>query len=189
MEKKNVKEVRLAEIRSFLDDENKDMIVEGYAVVFDSPATHGFTEIVDRNAFSITDMRDVCMKYNHLDAVPILARTRNHSLELNVDDKGLKVRAKLIDTQSNRDIYSMVQSGLLDKMSFAFTVSKEEWDNETDTRRILEIDKLFDVSIVDVPFYDTTEVFARSLEEFKEEYNKKQEMELKKKKLELMLSL
>ena len=65
------------------------MVVEGYAVVFDSPATHGFTEIIDKNAFDGCDMKDVCLKYNHLDSHLILARTRNGSLRTQIDDKGL----------------------------------------------------------------------------------------------------
>ena len=186
---KAIKEIRLTEVRAL---ENEEMVIEGYAVVFESPATHyGYTEIVDKNAFSICDMQDVCLKYNHEDNFLILARTRNQSLQLTVDDKGLKVRATLIDTTQNRDIYKMVQAGLLDKMSFAFTVKKEEWDYDTDTRRILEIDKLYDVSIVDVPFYESTEVYARNKEKYlqeKEEYNLRK-LNLEKEKLKLLLSL
>lgn len=186
---KAIKEVRLTEVRAL---ESEEMIIEGYAVVFESPATHyGYTEIVDRNAFKISDMQDVCLKYNHDDSFLILARTRNQSLQLTVDDKGLKIRANLVDTTQNRDIYKMIQSGLLDKMSFAFTVKKEEWDYDTDTRRILEIDKLYDVSVVDVPFYESTEVYARSEETYekeKEEYNLRK-LEFQKEKMKLLLSL
>ena len=186
---KAIKEIRLTEVRAL---ENEEMVIEGYAVVFESPATHyGYTEIVDRNAFSICDMQDVCLKYNHDDSFLILARTRNQSLQLTVDDKGLKIRAVLIDTTQNRDIYKMIQSGLLDKMSFAFTVKREEWDYDTDTRRILEIDKLYDVSVVDVPFYESTEVYARSKENYEEEkekYNQKK-LEFEKEKMKLLLSL
>ena len=185
----NTKEVRLLEMKSSVDEETNDMILEGYAVRFESPATHGFTEIIDRNAFDVCDMKDCCLKYNHLDTYPIMARTRNHSLQLTVDDVGLKIRAKLLDTQTNRDIYKMVQDGLLDKMSFAFTVAGEDWDYETDTRRITSIDKLYDVSVVDVPFYDTTEVFARSEEEFEEEKAKYNALKLAKAKAKMKLSL
>lgn len=160
------KEIRLLaenlEVRTS-EDNNEKMVVEGYAVVFDSPATHGFTEIIDKNAFNGCDMKDVCLKYNHDDSHLILARTRNKSLSLSIDDKGLFIRAELIDTSSNKDIYKMIQSGLLDKMSFAFTVEEEKWDLATDTRTILKIDKLFDVSVVDTPFYDTTSIYARAL--------------------------
>lgn len=185
---KAIKEKRLVEVRA-LENDNNEMIIEGYAVIFESPATHcGYTEIIDTHAFNGCDMSDVCMKYNHEDNFLILARTRNHSLELVVDDKGLKVRAKLIDTTNNRDIYKMIQSGLLDKMSFGFTVAEEDYDYETDTRRILRIDKLFDVSVVDVPFYDSTEIYARSLEEYHKEKEQK-DLELAKEKFKLLLSL
>lgn len=164
--KNQEKEIRLlAEnliVRNDVQEEEK-MIVEGYAVVFDSPATHGFTEVIDKDAFNGCNMKDVCLKYNHDNSHLILARTRNGSLQLTVDDKGLFIHAELIDTTSNRDVYKMIQAGLLDKMSFAFTVEEEKWDLATDTRTILRIDCLYDVSVVDTPFYDTTSIYARAL--------------------------
>lgn len=188
------KEIRfLAENLQVRDSTQDEMIVEGYAVVFDSPATHGFTEIIDRNAFNGCDMRDVPLKYNHSDNFLILARTRNNSLELLIDEKGLKIRANLIDTTNNRDIFKMIKAGLLDKMSFAFTVSDEEWDYETDTRKILKIDKLYDVSVVDTPFYDTTSIYARALTTLesgkKKLDNLKEQRELARKKLKLKIKL
>ena len=179
---KSEKEIRLLaenlEVRE--SEENKEsMIVEGYAVVFDSPATHGFTEVIDKNAFNGCDMKDVCLKYNHNDNHLILARTRNDSLRLQIDDKGLFIRAELIDTTSNRDIYKMIQAGLLDKMSFAFTVEEEKWDIATDTRTILRIDKLFDVSVVDTPFYDTTSIYARALSTLESEKEKLENLRAK----------
>ena len=167
------------------------MIIEGYAVVFESPATHGYTEIIDKNAFNGADMKDVILRYNHDDSHLLLARTRNNSLQLTIDDKGLFIHAELIDTTSNRDIYKSIQAKLLDKMSFAFTVEAEENDYETDTRRILQFDKIFDVSIVDVPFYDSTEVFARNLEKSKSRFlegkKKYDELKLEKEKLSTIL--
>lgn len=174
-------------------DSNEKMIVEGYAVVFDSPATHGFTEIIDRNAFNGCDMKDVPMKYNHDDSHLILARTRNNSLQLSVDDKGLLIRAELINTTSNIDIYKSIQAGLLDKMSFAFTVEEEKWDLSTDTRTILKIDRLYDVSVVDTPFYDTTSIYARALSTLDSEKKKldnlRAKRELLKRKLLLNLKI
>ena len=167
------------------------MIIEGYAVVFESPATHGYTEIIDKNAFNGADMKDVILRYNHDDSHLLLARTRNNSLQLTIEDKGLFIHAELIDTTSNRDIYKSIQAKLLDKMSFAFTVEADENDYETDTRRILQFDKIFDVSIVDVSFYDTTEVFARNLEKsesrFLEGKKKYDELKLEKEKLSTIL--
>lgn len=166
----NNKEHRLLNVNlRSTEEENEKMILEGYAVVFDDPATHwGMTEIVDKHALDNCDMSDVCMKYNHDDTHTILARTRNKSLELKIDEKGLFIHAELIDTQANKDIYKMVKAGLLDKQSFAFTTTDEEWNENTQTRTILAIDKLYDVSVVDVPFYDGTNILARSLDTSKE---------------------
>ena len=98
---KAIKEVRLTEVRALENEE--EMIVEGYAVVFESVTDLGWCkEVIDRNAFSNCNMQDCVMKYNHTDNLLILAKTRNHSLELIVDDHGLKIRAKLIDTTQTK---------------------------------------------------------------------------------------
>ena len=190
---KKEKEVRLFNTNLECRSIDNKMIIEGYAVVFESPATHyGFTEIIDKNAFNGADMKDVILRYNHDDSHLLLARTRNNSLQLTIDDKGLWFHAELIDTTSNKDIYKSIQARLLDKTSFAFTVEAEENDYETYTRRILQFDKIFDVSIVDVPFYDSTEIFARNLEKskskFLEEKKKKHdELKLEKEKMLMMI--
>lgn len=155
------KEVRLLDVELRTPEEDDKMIVEGYAITFNSPATHGYTEIISERALDNTDMSDVPLKYNHEDSHLIMARTRNHSLELKKDEKGLFIRAELIDTQSNKDIYKSIKAGLIDKMSFAFTTRGDEYDYDTDTRTITDIDKLYDVSVVDMPFYDSTSVYAR----------------------------
>jgi hypothetical protein len=89
---------------------------------------------------------------------------------LTVDELGLKFESDLIDTQSNRDVYAMVKAGILSECSFGFTCSPidgSEWkdlDTDKPLRRIMKIDRLFDVSIVDTPAYENTEVYARSFE-------------------------
>ena len=162
------KETRISEIQAVSEEK---MIIEGYAIKFNEQTligteAHGFKEIIAVDALIETNMKDVPLKYNHQDNFLVIARTRNKSLELEVDEVGLKIRAELLDTQSNQDIYKMVKSGLLDKMSFAFTVKNQSWDR-TGTipiRTIQKIDRLYDVSIVDIPAYEGTSVYARSLE-------------------------
>lgn len=187
---KAVKEIRISELRALQQEESTEMIIEGYATVFETETDLGYCkEIISRDAFNNCNMKDCVLKYNHNDNCFILARTRNKSLELTIDNKGLKIRAKLIDTQNNKDIYKMIQTGLLDKMSIAFSVKKQEWDYENDLRRITEIEQLFDVSVVDVPAYETTEVYARSKEKFEKEKENYQNLKLEKRKLKLTLSL
>ena len=160
----------MAEIRALTQTDHEDeMIVEGYAVRFDEPAEFeilGKTvrEIIDRSALDNADMRDVPFKYNHSNETMIMARTRSKTLQVTQDAKGLFIRASLANTTAGRDLYELIRRGDVDKMSFAFTVKRDDWDDATLTRRILEIDKLFDVSAVDFPAYDTTSIYARHAE-------------------------
>ena len=176
-EKRNDKEIRLANIADFSIEHRKDedggkMIIEGYAAVYDDETLigdeeWGFYESIERGAFDGANMKDVPLKYNHSDAVPILARTRNKSLELKTDDKGLFIHAELLDTQDNIDMYKRIKAGLIDKMSFAFSVKSEgeTWEKgKTPKRSIKQFDRIFDVSVVDTPAYENTSIYARSLE-------------------------
>lgn len=183
------KEYRVSEVRALNTDEN-EMIIEGYAVVFNQLADMSYyKEKISRNAFDNTDMSDCVLKYNHENSFLILARTRNKSLELIPDEHGLKIRAKLIDTTNNRDIYKMIKEGLLDKMSFGFSVRKQEWDYENDIRTVIDISKLFDVSIVDFPAYNGTEVKTRKKDEYLLEKDKYLESKKEREKSNLKLKL
>ena len=155
--------------------EDSRMIVEGYAVVFEQPQTYTFgddtyTETISRNALDGADMRRVVMRYNHNDTVFAMARVKNGSLNLTTDDFGLKIRAELIDTQSNRDLYRMIRDGLVDEMSFAFTVAQggDVWEYSDDfstvKRTINRIETVYDVSAVDNGFYENTSIYARAFE-------------------------
>lgn len=160
-----MKERRTIDIDLKKEENDESMVLEGYAVVFESPATYyGETEIIDSNAFRDCDMNDVVLRYNHNDTNYTLARTRNKSLQLLIDEKGLYFRAELIPTTSNKDAYLMVKSGLVDKCSFAFADYDFTYDPTLKTTRINSIRKLFDVSIVDFPYYEETSVEARGLE-------------------------
>ena len=167
-EKKDRKEMRMVELRAVDNEENK-MIVEGYAVRFNETTLigceeDGWYEVIDSKALSETNMKDVPFKYQHGDTKGILARTRNGSLKLAVDDKGLKIHAELIDTTDNVDIYKCIKAGLLYQMSFAFDVLDQQIDRSTNpvTRRITKIGTLYDVSVVDFGAYPTTSIYARS---------------------------
>ena len=185
---KELKEQRFSEIRTIENEEK--MIIEGYAIVFEQATNLGWcTEIIDRNALKNTNMKDCVLKYNHESSCLPLARTRNNSLQLNVDDHGLKIRAELIDTSEARDIYKMIEARLLDKMSFAFAVRKQEWDYEKDIRRITDIEQLFDVSIVEFPAYENTEIYARSKEKYKKEKQEYEKFKIEKEKAEMLLSI
>ena len=172
MKDKKQKELRLnlQGLETRADETEGKMIIEGYPVIFDKETYidmgwDGWFEKVDRHAFDNADMSDVALKYNHDDSFLILARTRNDSLKLTIDEKGIFIHAELIDTTTNRDVYKMVQSGLLREGSFAFTVTDdtEELQDGQVHRTIKGIGKLFDVAICPNGAYgDMTEIYARS---------------------------
>lgn len=185
-----MKEIRKLDMQ-FRAESNEDgkMEIKGYAAVFNSPETYDYTEVIDSKAFDEADMSDVVLRYNHNDSFMVLARTRNKSLSLDVDDKGLLIDATLQDDiTDHKNIYNAIKSGLIDKQSFAFTVEEDSYDYDTDTRTILKIGKLFDVSVVDQPFYNATDVsvardqndeFLNRRAELRKEHEKKQEEERK----------
>ncbi len=173
---KNNKEIRFANINDFNIEMREEetankMVIEGYAAVFDSETLigseeRGFYEKIDKQAFDGANMKDIPLKYNHSDAVPILARTRNKSLTCTVDERGLKIRAELLDTQDCIDMYKRIKAGLIDKMSIAFTVAEQTRERKGKAlhRTITKFDRIFDVSVVDTPAYEDTAIYARSLE-------------------------
>ena len=182
-----MKEIRKLDLQ-FRAEKNEDnkMEIKGYAAVFNSPETYDYTEVIAPTAFDDADMSDVVLRYNHNDSFMVLARTRNKSLNLSVDEKGLFMDAILQDDiQAHKDIFNAIQSGLIDKQSFAFSVEEDNYDYETDTRTITKIGKLFDTSVVDQPFYNATDVsVARDVnnEEFlsrRAELRKQHEEELR----------
>ena len=171
-----------------------EMTVEGYAAIFESPAVLysydgvDYREVIDRKAFSGAQMVDVVMNYNH-QGKPV-ARTKNGTLQLRVDSTGLQIRADLSGTEEGRRLYEEIRGGYIDKMSFAFTVSEDSYDRDTHTRRILGIQRLYDVAAVDLPAYDATNISARSYFSAEaEKANRAAARAAKIKKLELMLEV
>ena len=157
------KEIRKLDIQLRASEaEDNKMEIKGYAVVFNSPETYyGYTEVIAPTAFDEADMSDVVLRYNHNDSFIILARTRNKSLKLDTDGTGLSIDAFLQeDISDHRNIFNAIKTQLIDKQSFGFTVEEDEYDYESDTRTITKIGKLFDVSVVDQPFYNATDVSA-----------------------------
>ncbi|GJM84336.1 hypothetical protein HMSSN139_68320 [Paenibacillus sp. HMSSN-139] len=155
------------ELRSVpIEGGGEELIVDGYAATFDQPTIMyewegvEYKEVIARGAFDGADMSDVIFNYNH--SGKVMARTRNKTLQLNVDDRGLHVMAMLHGTQEGRSLYEEINGGYVDRMSFAFTVAEDSYDRDTHTRTILRFKKIYDVSAVDIPAYDTTSISARS---------------------------
>lgn len=179
-----------------LPQDDDRMIVEGYATTFNQPYelysydNRTVMEQVDPHAFDECDMSDVIMQYDHQGRV--FARTRNNTLTLRIDAKGLYIAADLGGTEEGRKLYQEIKDGYTDRMSFGFVVGADDRtiseDHESGTvtvlRTILKIIKLYDVSAVSIPANDMTSISARSLADgliagLAEECRRKKENRLK----------
>jgi HK97 family phage prohead protease len=173
------REVRFAELRALDQVDEGAMMVEGRALVYDSPTNLyeydglKYYEVIARGALDGADLSDVPFKYNHSNDVMVMARTRNKTLELIPDDQGLLIRASLANITAARDLYELIKRGDVDKMSFAFTISEDKYDRDTRTRTILRFKRIWDVSAVDIPAYQDTSISARSFFEAEAEKERK----------------
>jgi len=186
-------QIRAAQLEG-TPDEGK-MILEGRAIVLDQSTVLfnydgiDYSEIIDKGALAGADMKDVCFKYNHSDHIMIMARTRNKTLTLTPGPEGLDIRAELADTTAGCDLYKLVKRGDIDRMSFAFTVLEESYNQETHTWRILKIKRIYDVAAVDIPAYDSTSISARSDREMEIERMRSLDRDVRRRRLILMARL
>jgi len=156
---------REIEVRAVGEDDKK--IIEGYAVVYDSPTElWGITEIIRKGAATeALKKSDEFVLWNHEASQP-MARRKNGTLEVKEDDKGVYIKADVSGTEWGRKGYEAIKSGVTDKMSFAFTVKEEEWKKEEgsddfNVREITKFEELFDYSPVTYPAYQDTDLTAR----------------------------
>lgn len=153
------------------DTESGKMIIEGRAVVFDEVTVLfkigdiEYKEVIKRGAFDGADISYCFLKYNHSDHVMAMARTKNNTLKIIIRDDGVYIQAELANTTSGRDLYELIKRGDIDKMSFAFTIREESYDKETHTWTVYKIDKVYDVSAVNVPAYESTSLYSRRFDD------------------------
>lgn len=185
------KEIRLNNVELRMSETDEMPVIRGYALKFDKRSEvlgyfTPFVEVLKRGCLDQADMTSVVALVNH-DANMPLARS-GVNLKLTVDDVGLYFEFQPTDTSYARDLVKNMQSGVVSKCSFAFTISdeerSEEWqkDGDVNLRYINKIDKIYDVSVVTTPAYEDTEavVSARS-KELAEKINKKDDSEEREK--------
>jgi HK97 family phage prohead protease len=139
------------------------MRMAGYAAVFNEPSVPlPFIEKIAPGAFrkTLSETPDVRLLVNH-EGLP-MARTKNGTMRLYEDEKGLYFEAELANTQEARDLYTLVSRGDVDQMSFAFRVIRQKWNDDRTERSLTEVSLADgDVSIVTYPAYPATSVEAR----------------------------
>lgn len=198
MDKIMEKRTRTMQINIRSGDE-ESTVLEGYALKFDKDSEElgywsRFTERLDPDCLSQTDMSNVVALVNHDSNMP-LART-GVNLDLEVDNIGLKFKFVPTDTSYARDLVANMRAGVINKCSFAFSISDDDtaetWTKTEEgkyVRTIHKIDKLYDISIVTTPAYEDTEVVVgkRSREKIEHLLHRKEKEE--REKLDLYVQL
>ena len=191
------------EVRADQNEEHGHFL-SGVPIVYDARTDLGwYDEIIEKGALDEADLKDVRFLINHnTDMIP-LARSRNNNenstMQMSVDDNGMNIRVDL-DIENNaeaKSLYSAVERGDLDGMSFMFTVDGDKWDDiesEHPTRTITKLGKIFEVSAVTFPAYEQTSITARGLsdalesakESLESERAAKRAIEARKQKIRIM---
>lgn len=187
MEKKNYRSYTQCTLRA--DDKSRK--ITGYPVVFGERSVlmpdweHGTAvEVIDPGAITEDLLRqcDIVACINH-DENQILGRSTEGkgSLTLSVDDHGVKMEMDAPSTVYGDIVYEGAKRGDFQGMSFGFWLDtendlsyEETKDENGDTlyiRHVKKIRGLFDVSIVTHPAYPSTEVQARSAEDFSKAFS------------------
>jgi HK97 family phage prohead protease len=149
--------------------------IKGYAAVFEklSGKMWGFREKIQAGAFasSLISKRNIKALWNHNPDYP-LGATKNETLTLEEDEKGLRFELVLPDTTWGKDALESIKRGDTDGVSFGFRTKKDAWD-ETDPKNIVRT--LVDVDLIEIsptpfPAYPQTSVGVRSHQEIYESH-------------------
>ena len=160
----------MVEVRKKEGSEESSFLVEGYAstfeeyVLFTDESGTEYKEKILPEAFEGTDFSDVVFLKDHQGTV--FARTKNGTLEISVDEKGLLTRTDLSKTSASREMFEEIDTGMYSQMSFAFIVDDDEYNTKEHLRTIRHIAKLYDVSAVSFPANPTTDISVATRSRF-----------------------
>lgn len=166
-------ELRANDITLTSKEKDDKLVVEGYVNEtgkwsYKMRSKKGpFIEKIEKGAFKKALNRgfDIHFLAEH-DKNKILASTRNGSLTLIEDNKGLLMRATISKTSYGKDYYELIKDGILRNMSFGFNVIEDSWKqgtNGTLERSIKDLN-LFEVSVVTNPAYPQSNLSARGMD-------------------------
>lgn len=176
------KEIRSIEIRTAFEDKDSRTI-EGYALVFNSLSEDlgGFREqIIPEAVDGMIEASDILALLNHDQSRGVLARSRYGvgSLNLEIDEVGLKYRFEAPHTALGDEVLEYLRRGDITSSSFAFVIETDNWEKQSDgtyIRTIKKFHRLYDVSPVFEPAYQQTTVCARFAEIQEEEKKQAEE--------------
>ena len=147
------------------DSKEDKKFVEGYFIVFDTETElwDGYFEKIDKKALDGQLEKDIRALFDH-DTAKVLARTKNGTLKLRLDDKGVYGTIEINENDTEAvNLYERVKRGDIDQCSFGFFIEDSSIEKRDDGTVLETITKLnlLEVSVVTFPAYETTSVSAR----------------------------
>ena len=147
--------------------ESGEMIAEGTAIVYNEVVDiWGDEEVILSGAATESLAEDdIRAVWNHRNEI-VLGRKSAKTLELSEDKKGVHVLIRFPDSEEGRNKFESVRRGDVTQMSFAFDALEWKWDIRQEDgkeiwRREISKLKIFEVSPVTFPMYETTKIEAR----------------------------
>ena len=156
-----------AEVRAVATDDGT-LKIAGYAATFNQEAENlSFREQIAPGAFtrSLESADPIFLLVNHQSDQLPLASTQSGTLKLTQDKVGLRMEANL-DPANPRaaELASALTRGDVNKMSFAFSINPGGESRDGGVRTITDC-TLYEVSVVNMPAYDSTQVGMRSTQD------------------------
>ena len=133
------------------EGDNKKTYVVGYAAALNVLTVNqgGFQELIHANAFDDVLKNDVRVLFNR-DENGILALTKSGTLNLSVDDKGLRYEFEIPNTTAGRYLLFSLERGDDSQTSLSFKVAEDNWERNRKSRwvrTITKVKRLYDVFI------------------------------------------
>lgn len=160
----------------------KKLVLRGYPILFNTETSiydfwYGeIRETILPTALEGTDLTNVYLVTGHnIEPDKVLGRN-GKNMRLEVDEIGLFFECELPNTQHARDIYNLIESDIVDGMSFGFTCS-DAVNPETATRTITHIDELFEITITPFPAYKEASVIVQKQRQDEDDKKKQEEQE------------
>lgn len=160
------------ECRTQEEGSAKKLVLRGYPILFNVETTiydwwYGeVKEVILPTALDGTKMDNLYLLVGH-NADNVLGR-EGVNMRVEIDETGLFFECELPNTQLARDWYNLIESGIVDGMSFGF-ICHDKVNDSTLTRTITHIDELYEITITPFPAYYEASVVAKAQTETEEE--------------------
>lgn len=156
---------------ALFNDENGEMTISGYINQTEQYShilgqRKKFREKIKKGAFqrALEKATNINLLYEH-NPKAILSSTKGGHMDLEEDERGLKITARIIPTSLGKDVHQLIKAKVVNGCSFGFRMLKDSWKKGNDGifLRTIEDLELFEVTVCENGAYPQALVSARNL--------------------------